>query len=446
MTDNDYKQIKDFMLTELKKLYTAPTVNLWFENMRVVSLVGNSLIISFSKTKLSFVESQYYNILKQKFSEIIGIDVDLTIISDEEEQDIRAGRKQEEEEKEEIKISAYKTKYNPDYTFDSFVEGKSNKLAYNSAMAVASSPACLYNPLYFYGPSGLGKTHLMFAIINFIRQVDPGFNILYVTGEEFGSELVEAISTKKTMFFREKYRNVDILLVDDIQFIGSKMSFQEEFFHTFDTLFKSGKQIILAADSAPKDIEGLEDRLISRFSMGLVANIEPPDLELRMAIFKRKAEDYKFSLDMDVIYYLAENITTNVRQIEGALKKLKAHALITGAKCDINVAKAVLKDFFEIKKSEESIIHRVLEYTQKRFGVTEDDLKSKKRNAEIVAARNFAIISIRRAGDLSYNDIAKIFNKDRTTIMHSVEKIEHTMRTDQHFKGEIDKFLEELKK
>ncbi len=438
MTDNEFKQIKDFVLEELRKIYPAPSVRLWFEPMRVVALDGSSVTVSIPLNKKAFVESQYYDILKLKFSEIIGINTDLKLITDEEEAEFKT----EFTEKVE---TAYKTRFNPEYTFENFVVGKSNQLAQSAALAVANHPAELNNPLFLYGPSGLGKTHLLFSIVNQIRKNHPEYNILYVTGEEFTNELIESLSLKKPMVFREKYRNVDVLLVDDIQFIAGKMSVQEEFFHTFDTLFKMNKQIILASDCAPKDINNLEDRLKSRFVMGLVADIQPPDLELRVAIFKRKSMDFGFDLDMDILYYLAKNITTNIRQIEGALKKLKAHTLITGEVCDYNVAKEVLNEFFANAKSEESIIDRAIEYAEKRYNVTRDEMKSARRNAEIIAARHLAIYLIRKTTNLSQNSIAKLFNKkDHTTIINSIGFIERKMKNESSFEREIQNIILEL--
>ena len=446
MTDQDYKQIKNFVLDELRNIYVSTTISLWFEDMRVVSLESNEITVSFPLNKKSFVEMKYYDVLKAKFSEVLGFDVDLSLITDEDEAEMKLSMNSEAEEKEEKKISTYKIKFNPDYTFENFVVGKANELAYKSAVAVANNPAELNNPLYFYGPSGLGKTHLMFAIVNEIRDKHPDFNILYVTGEEFTTELVEALSNKKPMIFREKYRNVDVLLVDDIQFIGGKMMIQEEFFHTFNTLYENNKQIILAADSPPKDISGLEDRLKTRFNMGLVADIQPPDLELRIAIFQRKAIDYGFKLEMDVLYYLAKSITKNIREIEGALKKLRAHMMISGEKINYFIAKDVLKDFFADNITQESITTRIFEYVQRRYGVGEEELKSSKRNAEIIAARHCAIYLIRETTNLSQKAIAKLFNKkDHTTVMNSLSVITKKMREEPAFEKEIQNIILELR-
>ena len=439
MTDSEYKQIKLFVLEELRKSYPAPTMSLWFEPMRVVAVDGTCATISLPANRKGFVEAQYYGVLKQKFSEIFGFETDLKIISDEEEAELKPELSQEVD-------SAYDTRFNSDYTFENFVVGESNKLAQSAALAVAKKPAQLNNPLFLYGPSGLGKTHLLFAIINDLRKTHPHFKILYVTGEEFTVDLIESLTQKKTTAFREKYRNVDVLLVDDIQFIAGKMAVQEEFFHTFNTLFQMNKQIILASDCAPKDIDNLEDRLKSRFVMGLVADIQPPDFELRVAIFKRKAMDFDFDLDMKILYYLANNITVNVRQIEGALKKLKAHMLITGEECDFNVAKNVLNDFFASAKSEESLIDKAFEYAEKRYGVTKEQMKSSRRNAEIIAARHYATYLIRKTTNLSQNSIAKLFNKkDHTTVINSISFIERKMQKEPAFEREIHNILSEIR-
>ncbi len=438
MTNEELKQIKLYVLEELAKIYTSTSMNLWLKPMRLVSIEGTSVTVSFPQSKKSFVESTYYEVIRSKFSEVIGMPVELKVISDEEEAELLPELEQKVD-------SAYKMRFNPEYTFENFVVGKSNQLAQSASLAVAQHPAELNNPLFLYGPSGLGKTHLMFSIMNEIRKNHPNYNILYVTGEEFTNELIDSLSLKKPVVFREKYRNLDVLLVDDIQFIAGKMSVQEEFFHTFDTLFKMNKQIILASDCAPKDINNLEDRLKTRFIMGLVADIQPPDFELRVAIFKRKAMDFGYELDNDVLYFLAGAITTNIRQIEGALKKLKAHTFITGESCDVFVAKEVLNEFFAAENSKESIIDKVFEYAEKRYGVKREDILSTRRTADVIAARHYAIYLVRKTTNLSQTAIAKLFNKkDHTTVMNSLSFIEKKMINEPSFAREIKAVIAEL--
>ncbi len=440
MADNGLNQIKNFVIEELKKQYSPTTVNLWFEPLKVVSLKGLELVVSIDAVKKNFVETQYHSVLEQKFSEVIGANILLILITDEEEAAMTPTKKEENQP------SAYKMRFNPEYTFENFVVGKSNELAQSASLAVAKHPAELNNPLFLYGNSGLGKTHLLFAIVNEIRANHPEYNILYVTGEEFTNELIESLTMKRPVAFREKYRNVDVLLVDDIQFIAGKMSVQEEFFHTFNALFQMNKQIILASDCAPRDIDNLEDRLKSRFVMGLVADIQPPDLELRVAIFKRKAIDFGYNVDMDVLYYLAKNIKTNIRQIEGALKKLKAHTLLYGEVCDYNMARNVLSEYFAKAKSQESVIDRIFAYAEKRFGVPKSEIVSAKRNAEIIIARHCAVYLMRKATNLSLNNIAHLINrKDHSTVMNSIEFIENKMQNEPSFEKELKTFISELK-
>ncbi len=433
--NNEFKQIKDFLLAELSKKYSSPTIALWFEPLKIAKLTGKTLYVSLPQNRKNFVETQYFEVLRETFSQIIGTDIRLKIITEEEEAEVLG---------EEEHVSAYQTRFNPEYTFDNFVVGKSNQLAQSASLAVANHPFDLNNPLFLYGPSGLGKTHLLFSIVNKIRENHPEYNILYVTGEEFTNELVEALTFKRPVAFREKYRNLDVLLVDDIQFISGKLSVQEEFFHTFDSLFKMNKQIIIASDRAPNEIGNLEDRLKSRFVMGLVADIQPPDLELRVAIFKRKAMDFGYNIDMDILYYLANNITTNIRQIEGALKKLRAHSLITGKECDYKMAQEVLSEFFSSAKSEEAIIDRVFDYAKKRYGVDKEDIIGTRRSADILLARHYTIYLLRKSTNLSQKSIAKIFNRDHTTIINSISVIERKMKMDESFANEIKAIIKEL--
>ena len=348
-------------------------------------------------------------------------------------------------EPEEKVRNAYHTRFNPNYTFDTFIVGKSNQLAQTASMAVANHPFHLNNPLYLYGRSGLGKTHLLYAIMAKLREDHPEFSILYVTGEEFTVDMIESLAQKNPAALREKYRNVDVLLVDDIQFISGKIAVQEEFFHTFETLYQKNKQLIIASDVAPEQIGNLEDRLRSRFSMGLVADIQPPDLELRTAIFRRKALDFGFDLDFTVLTYLAENITRNIRQIEGAIKKLRAHCLMTGDKCTVQTAEVVLSEFLRTKETEENIFEKVIEMTCKKFYVSRDDILGNKRTANIAGARHFAVYILRKTTSYPQKKIAELMGrKDHSTIINSIDIIEKKIRTDSIFAGEVSRFIEEL--
>ena len=444
MTELEYNSIMENIKNELAKIYSSTTMSLWFEQLAIFSLdEKQAVLIAPSDFKMNILEKKYYFILKEKFCEVLGFDLELKIISAENEESLKTPVKKEEPDED---ISAYKSRFNPNYTFENFVVGKSNELAQATSLAVSKRPAELNNPLFLYGPSGLGKTHLLFAIVNEIRRNFSSYQILYVTGEEFTNELIDSLAQKRPVAFREKYRNLDVLLVDDIQFLANKLAIQEEFFHTFDTLFKQNKQIILASDCHPREINNLEDRLKTRFEMGLVADIQPPDLELRIAIFKRKTVDMGLEIPNDVLLYLAENIKINIRQIEGSLKKLKAHSLISGDNINLKMAQSVLGDFLKSVESSDNIIEKIFTYVSKRYGVSKDALKSQKRSADIAYPRHIAIYLIRELTSLSQKNIARIFSrKDHTTVYNSLLVIEKKLKTDIQFERELNQIIQEFR-
>lgn len=451
MADLEFNSIMDCLRDELSKIFTSTTMSLWFDQLTLQSLDDKqAVLVAPTEFKKDILEKKYLQILTEKLCGILGFDVEIKIISAESGSTAKVpfSEKEEKEEPEEPDedISAYKMRFNPNYTFENFVVGKSNELAQSASLAVARHPAELNNPLFLYGPSGLGKTHLLFAIVNEIRKNFKNYHILYVTGEEFTNELIDALAQKKPVAFREKYRNLDVLLVDDIQFLANKLGIQEEFFHTFDTLYKQNKQIILASDCHPREINNLEERLKSRFESGLVADIQPPDLELRVAIFKRKSVDMGIDIPNDVLLYLAENIKINIRQIEGSLKKLKANSFISGDPINLEMAKNVLGDFLKSAESEDNIIDKIFTYVSKRYGVSKDSLKSQKRNADIAYPRHIAIYLTRELTSLSQKSIAKIFaRKDHTTVYNSILVVEKKIKTDVQFEREINQILNELR-
>lgn len=445
MADLEYNTIMDGLKTELSVLFSSTTMSLWFNQLSIISLnEKQAVLLAPTEFKKNILEKRYLSVLKEKLCEILGFDVEIKLISAESEESIKTVPVVKEEPEEDM--SAYKLRFNPNYTFENFVVGKSNELAQATSLAVARKPAELNNPLFLYGPSGLGKTHLLFAIVNEIRKNFKNFQILYVTGEEFTNELIDALAQKKPVAFRDKYRNLDVLLVDDIQFLANKLGIQEEFFHTFDTLYKQNKQIILASDCQPRDINNLEDRLKTRFEMGLVADIQPPDLELRVAIFKRKTVDMGLEIPNDVLLYLAENIKINIRQIEGSLKKLKAHSFISGEPISLEMARNVLGDFLKSAESSDNVVEKIFTYASKRYGISKEALKSQKRSADIAYPRHIAIYLTRQLTSLSQKSIAKIYaRKDHTTVYNSILVIEKKIKTDVQFEREINQIMEELR-
>ena len=437
---DQFRELKTIVLEELRKQYASTIITLWFDKMEIVEISGTEVTLSFPASRKLFVEANYSAVLTETFTSVLGVKVDVKFISPEEVKEQEAPQPEPEKQK-----NAYQTRFNADYTFETFIVGKSNQLAHTAAMAVAKNPFHLNNPLYLYGPSGLGKTHLLYAIMAKLREDHPEYSILYVTGEEFTIDMIESLAQHNPAALREKYRSVDVLLVDDIQFISGKIGVQEEFFHTFETLFRQNKQLIIASDVAPERIDNLEDRLRGRFSMGLVADIQPPDLELRTAIFRRKALDFGFDLDLSVLNYLAENITRNIRQIEGAIKKLRAHCFLTGDKCTVKIAELVLSEFLKTKASADTMFEKVLEYASKKYMVSTEDILGNKRTANIVSARHFAVYMVRKTTNYSQKQIAELFKrKDHTTIINSINVMEQKVVSDPIFAREMAHTIEEI--
>ena len=310
---------------------------------------------------------------------------------------------------------------------------------------MANEPARQYNPLFIYGPSGLGKTHLLYAIANYIMEKHPSLEIVYVKGDEFTNQLIDAISKNATPAFRERYRMCDVLLIDDIQFIAGKTSTQEEFFHTFNALYEDSKQIILTSDRPPREIKTLEDRLKTRFEWGLIADIQPPDLELRTAIIKKKADQVNVSIPDDVLSFLAENLRSNIRQIEGAIKKLGALSYLSGREITMEVARECISDLLGGEEPVAMTVDKIFALIYKKYNVKREDLVSAKRTKEIANARHLSIYLIRSVTEMSLPNIGKIFNRDHSTMMSSLDIINKKITNDAIFKSEVDDLIKEIK-
>ncbi len=333
-----------------------------------------------------------------------------------------------------------------EFTFESFIVGSSNKFAHAASLAVATNPGRAYNPLFIYGNSGLGKTHLLYAIRNEIHKINPEKVIVYVKGDDFTNELIESIRMATTSEFRQKYRKSDVLLVDDIQFIGGKDSTQEEFFHTFNSLYESKSQIVLTSDRPPKEIKTLEDRLRSRFESGLIADIQPPDFETRIAIIKRKAELLEIEIPDDVVEYIATRLKTNIRQLEGVVKKLKAKCLLYGEKLTPTVAQKTISDILNNDQPPPLTVEKIIDEVARTFGVTSDDIRSSKRNSNISNARQIAIYAVREITDLSMNLIGDEFGgRDHSTIVYAVKQIEKNMNKDPKLKSTVEDIIKNIR-
>ena len=334
----------------------------------------------------------------------------------------------------------------PALTFDTYIVGSSNKFAHAASLAVAANPAGSYNPLFIYGNSGLGKTHLLYAICNDVKKSHPEMNTLYIKGDEFTNELIESIRKGTTIDFHQKYRKTDILLVDDIQFIAGKDSTQEEFFHTFNTLYEAKKQIVLTSDRPPKEIQTLEDRLRTRFEWGLIADIQAPNLETRIAIIKRKAELLDIDIPNNVCEYLATHLKTNIRQLEGAVKKMKAYYLLQGDAPGMSTAQSAISDILNNDQPPPLTVEKIIEEVARTYGVSSEEIRSSKRSSTISTARQTAIYVAREITQMSLNSIGDEFGgRDHSTMVYAVQQIEKSMKKNAKTKAMIEDIIKNIR-
>lgn len=413
MSASSAAEIWKRILTLMEEDLTATTLNTWFDETQAVDLTTDRLILyTPSEFKKEIITTRYVPYVQKALKELFSCDMEVTVL----------GEGELEDKKEDSSFLPGTEAY----TFDTFVVGSSNKFAYSAAKAVADAPGKPkgYNPLFIYGDSGLGKTHLLYAIAHAIHAKNPNANIMYIRGDAFTNELVDAIQKGKNQEFREKYRSSDVFLMDDVQFIAGRESTQEEMFHTFNALYELGRQIVFTADRPPKEMLRLDDRLKTRFEWGLPIDIQPPDYETRMAIIKNKALSRGTVLPDPVLQYVAENITGNVRVIEGTVNKILAFQDLMGEQVDVNTVTRAVRDMFknteEFLPTPDVIIEEVANF----YHIPPHELKGKARNKEIVLARQVAMYEIRRMTTLSLKEVGDVFSRDHSTVMHSLERIE----------------------
>ena len=424
---------------------SSETINLWFGTLRIVSFKGRELTMSIkSPFKYDIIKEKYLGEIKARFSKMLGFDIDIVLLLEDRDDELIAQSEKPAEEKTVGALGSTMPPYNFEYTFDNFIVGNSNKFAHAAATAVAAAPAMNYNPLFIYGPSGLGKTHLLYAITNEVKKKKRDAEIIYIKGEDFTNQLIEALARQKTAEFRNKYRSCDMLLIDDIQFIAGKVSTQEEFFHTFNALYEEHKQIILTSDRPPREIKTLEDRLKTRFEWGLLADIQPPDLELRIAIIKKKAEQVNVVIPDEVLGFLAENLRSNIRQIEGAIKKLGALAFISGREISMELARGCISELLGGEEPVSVTVDKIFAAVYRRYGISKEDLLGTRRTREIAQARHISIYLIRKVTEMSLPNIGKIFGRDHTTVMSSCEAVEKRLRTDAELVMNINAMIKEV--
>ncbi len=397
----------------------------------------------------TYVENKYKTFLYVAVAEAMGEEYEIKIITEDEASKEKAYIPQPKKIPAPVPMDDQKTNLNPKYTFDTFVIGSNNRFAHAASVAVAESPGKEYNPLFLYGGVGLGKTHLMHSVAHYILQKDPTKKVLYVTSEVFTNELIDSIrngnNTSMTKF-REKYRNIDVLLIDDVQFIIGKESTQEEFFHTFNALHSANKQIIISSDRPPKDMETLEARLQSRFEWGLIADISSPDYETRMAILRKKEELDGYNIDDEVIRYIATNIKSNIRELEGALNKLVALSNLEKREINISMAEEVLKDIISPNSKREVTPQVILDVVAEHYGVSSSDIIGSKRNSEIVVPRQIVMYLCREITDTSYKAIGILLgNRDHSTIISGDSKVRDKLASgDSSLKSSIDTIKKKL--
>ena len=409
--------ILEMALERLERDFPPSSLSAWFDDATVVSFTDNRLILhSPVQFKKEFIDQKFIEPLQNALYELTGDQIAVVVVTGEY-----------------TTPAATSSSPYDDYTFERFIVGSSNKFAHAAALAVAQRPAAENNPLFIYGNSGLGKTHLMYAIANVLRRTHPEFRIIYVKGEDFTNELITAIQEGNVQAFRNKYRMVDLLLLDDVQFIAGKERTQEEFFHTFNALYEAKKQIVLTSDRPPHEMAQLDDRLRTRFEWGLMTDVQPPDLETRIAIIKNKAVQLGFALPDDIASYIATKITANVRQLEGTVKKIKAFHDLEGTVIDHQCVDRAIQD---MSRSSEFIItaDTIIKEICRYFRLEEDQIRGQSRSRDCVNARQIAMYLIRRMTSLSLSETGGEFsNRDHTTVLHSIEQVEKKMKKDPSF-------------
>ena len=398
------------------------------------------ILVPSEQLGLSYISKKYYLPLKVAITEITGTEYEIKFILPEQTNQVSIGARKGN--KPIYSENAARSNLNSNYTFDTFVVGSNNRFAHSASLAVAESPGEAYNPLYIYGGPGLGKTHLMHSIGHFILEKNPNANIIYVTSEEFTNEVIESIRSGNASAmnkFREKYRTIDVLMIDDIQFIIGKESTQEEFFHTFNVLHSAGKQIILSSDKPPKEMKTLEERFRSRFEWGLIADIQPPDYETRMAILKKNAESYNKEIKEEIFDYIATNIKSNIRELEGAYNKVIAFAKLNNVEITLDNVEEALKDIISPNVVRQVTPKLIVDIVAEHFGITPEDILSKRRNSEFVQPRQICMYLCRHLTEESLQNIGKALGKkDHTTVIHGIDKITEEIVHNEELKNKID--------
>ncbi len=429
---NSFSEVFAAVQDYCRERLAIATYNLFIEGLEPVSFDGHKAVLSVRSDFLrGIIASRYNDLLAEAFRTLLGFDVEIEYILPHAE---------EKPEEPADPAGSY------EFTFENFIVGPTNKFAHAAAQAVAANPSGAYNPLFIWGGSGLGKTHLLSAIQFDIHRNFPDYKIVYVDGETFTNEIITAIHDNTTAQFHNKYRSADVLLVDDIQFIGGKESTQEEFFHTFDTLHRAGKQIVLVSDRPPKEIKSLVDRLRSRFEMGLTADIQPPDFETRVAIIRRKADLLHMDMPDEVAEYIANRLKTNIRQLEGAVKKLNAYQKIENIQPVIGVAQNAIKDILSESQPVPVTVEKILSEVARTFNTTPEMLRGPSRRSNVSNARKVSMYVIREVTGMSMEDVGQEFGgRDHSTVVYAVNDLSRKLQTDTHLRETVEDIIKNVR-
>ncbi len=438
-------EIWEKCLSLIEKRVGTHVFELWFKPVRLAQLKDQNTILEIpNRFFKEWIEDYYPDIISEVMLEVTGSPVNIKFkIAEKEANEVRRLEAKLESRKQ--RLASKGIYLNPKYTFDTFVTGQSNQVAFSSARAVAESPGSRYNPFFIYGGVGLGKTHLLTAIGNYVADRKRDYNIIYVSSEQFTNEFVSAMRHQKAEEMKERYRSADMLLLDDVQFFAGKNATQDELFHTINALYERQKQIVLTSDRPPKDIKDITDRLRSRFGMGLTVDIQPPELELKMAIIQKKAAMERLYLPDDVVEFLAARIKSNIRELEGCLIRLGAHTALTGETITVQLAKNLLRDII-VDEVRPVTIDQIQKTVAEAFGIKCQEMKSKKRTKEVAIPRQIAMYISKRLLDMSLSDIGKNFGgKDHATVIYSCRQVEDRIATDDDFKRLVESLINRIR-
>ncbi len=421
---------------ESKKYITEVGYNVWIKDLKPVEQRPGEFVVSiYSNYKKQIIEMNYLEILENCLKDVMGVPTKLKVLFADENGEIIENAEEEPEE----------GSFESNYTFENFIVGSSNRFAHAASMAVAENAVIIYNPLVIYGNSGVGKTHLMLAIKNRVSKLYPKKKIEYIRGEDFTNNLIMALRDGTIDEFRNRFRKADMLLMDDIHFIAGKESTMEEFFNTFNTLYQAGRQIVVTSDRPPKDIKTLDERIRSRFESGILADITPPDFETRVGIVNTKAAMLNLTLDENLVYYIAEHIKMNTRQLEGVVKKLQAYVQLQNRVPTLSVVQGFIRDIINDHQPEPIKIEEIIKAVSDAYQVPEKDIISKRKTAPVVFARQVAMYIARETTELSYKAIGDSFGKDHTTVLYTVDKIEKHLKNQPFEREMVDEIIKNLK-